>query len=286
MASLVSIVLPVYNAEDYLNEAILSLLSQTYDGFELIIVNDGSTDKSQEIISGYLTDQRVRAFERANHGLISTLNFAISKCRGNYIARMDADDIALPDRISLQAKMLDKGYDLVAGNAIYIDGGGNELGCSRRPLNMHEIVTYMAFNSPFIHPAIMMRKEIFERDSYSKADYLVEDYALWMRLIVGGNVKCINIPDNVIKYRLHQSGVSRVKRLEQLNASCEARRKYLLPAYIEKNYGGAKEFVCRGDGVELLNFFSAGLRFARSRKGGWIAFFRIVAMEFKRRMKW
>ena len=107
MTPLVSVVLPVYNAEEYISEALKSILNQTYDNLEVVVVNDGSTDHSLHVIRS-LADKRVKIISRENRGLVASLNEGIDAASGDYIARMDADDISHPERISKQIRLLEE----------------------------------------------------------------------------------------------------------------------------------------------------------------------------------
>ncbi|HGF9542707.1 TPA: glycosyltransferase family 2 protein, partial [Acinetobacter baumannii] len=132
---LVSVVLPAYNAELYLKEAIDSVLSQTFTDFELIILNDGSIDRTEEIILSYNDSRIVYVKNEKNLGLIGTLNKGINLAKGKYIARMDADDICLPERFKKQVDFLEKNneIDLIGTNAIKINNNGDRIGVINMP---------------------------------------------------------------------------------------------------------------------------------------------------------
>jgi glycosyltransferase involved in cell wall biosynthesis len=136
---LISVVMPVYNAAQYLREAIDSILNQTFRDFEFIIINDGSTDRSLEIIQSY-NDDRIRLINQKNTGLAKALNNGIAIAKSDFIARMDADDISIPERLTSQFSFLESNVDVVAvgSNAEVIDKEGNHVYCTAQPSTWSE----------------------------------------------------------------------------------------------------------------------------------------------------
>lgn len=205
----VSVILPVYNAAPFLKEAIDSIVNQIYTDWELIIINDGSTDSSEEIILDY-TDTRFRYYKNdANIGLIATLNKAIALSSGEYIARMDADDISLPDRFTKQVQFLDRNreYAICGTFARIIDIKGNVTGKIVHVTDNDYLKINLLFSVPFIHPDIMIRKNMLDEDRIFDKEYLhAEDYDLWAR--IARKHKIANIPQFLFKYRWHGSNVS------------------------------------------------------------------------------
>lgn len=203
-SELVSVILPVYNAENYLAGSIRSILEQSYENLQLIIVNDGSTDESDGIIKSF-KDKRIKLIEQENMGLSRTLIQGIKASDGKYIARLDADDIACGDRLKKQMDFLISHEDhvLVGGNADIIDLEGNYLYTSNQPRDWDEINRRMPHNS-FIHSTVMFRHEAYESaGGYAKElTRLIgfEDVALWNRMALYG--KMCNLPEVLIKYRL------------------------------------------------------------------------------------
>ncbi|MGF1750752.1 glycosyltransferase [Vibrio cionasavignyae] len=207
---LVSVVLPVYNCEDYISEAIQSILNQTFTRFELIVVDDGSNDRSLEIVNGYLCDPRVIVRSRKNLGLVASLNEGIEIAKSNLIARMDADDIALPNRLQVQYDNMCSNQDIaVLGSFIQvISESGDE----------REIITYpngdalskeIMFSSPVAHPAVIMRKDIIvSLGGYREAFIHAEDYDLWLRIYDSG-YKISNLKQVLLRYRQTESGITR-----------------------------------------------------------------------------
>ncbi len=156
--------MPAYNAERYIKDSIESILNQSERDFEFIIVDDGSTDKTSLIISSF-SDPRLRVFKINHCGLIYSLNFGISKANGEYIARMDVDDISEPNRLKKQADFLDDHPDiaLCGSFATIIDENGKVKGrLEYSPIEDKNIRRYALLHNPFIHPTIMIRKKVFD----------------------------------------------------------------------------------------------------------------------------
>ncbi len=207
----ISCLLPVYNGERYVAEAIDSILGQAFGGFELVIVDDGSTDGTGRILERYrASDLRIRVMSQGNGGIVSALNAGLALCRGRYVARMDADDIALPNRFGFQTRYLDDhpGCVLVGGVAVSenMDGSGR----TRLAGRTHEHTDLRHFPPKVavsLHPLIMVRRETLVaiggyRDSFRHA----EDYDLFIRLGRHGTID--NPPERVLIYRRHQDAVS------------------------------------------------------------------------------
>lgn len=195
---LVSVVLPAYNAELYLKEALDSILQQTFTNFELIILNDGSTDSTEDIILSYEDSRIVYVKNQENLGLIGTLNKGISLAKGKYIARMDADDIALPKRLSKQISFLEANtqYGVVGAFAQIIDS--KEI--YKVPITNEAIKAFLYIDSPFIHPSVVIRKDLLSSNLYDHQYHRIEDYELWVRL--SAQTKFYNIPEILLKYRV------------------------------------------------------------------------------------
>ena len=208
---LISVVLPVYNGSKFLIEAINSILRQTFIDFEFIIINDGSTDDSLSIIRSF-SDPRIIVIDQPNKGLAPTLNIATAICRGEYIARMDSDDISLANRFETQLCFLRKNQNVsvLSGAFIYIDEKGKEIARSFPLTSIGVIKKYLLNNGCVIcHPAVMMRKKDFnEVGGYSEAmGNRFTDYHLWVKFIRKG-YKIKNESRIVLKYRLIQEAIS------------------------------------------------------------------------------
>lgn len=206
--SLISVVMPVYNGEQYLREAIESILNQSYTNFEFIIVNDGSTDKTEEIILSY-TDPRIKYIKQNNFGVGYSLRVGCSISKGKYIARMDADDVSLLNRFVIQKNILDlhDSIVLVGGAVNYIDKDGVYIGRSFPVTSLFAIIKKIKKGSPICHPSVMMRRDIYEKvGGYMDLEPL-EDLFLWMNLGKHGVLKNISTP--LINYRVLKNSVSR-----------------------------------------------------------------------------
>ena len=208
---LISVVLPVYNGEKYLTEAIDSILGQTFEDFELIIIDDGSTDGSLEIMHLYESvDSRLKLITRKNRGLPASLNEAINIAKGSLIARMDADDICYPNRLAVQTKFMQQHPEVIllgsAANFIDVDG----ISICTFTLSSKDSELRKVFpNSPFIHPSVMFIKDIFlKAGEYTERMKLGgEDVTLFERMSRLG--KLHNLAEPLIKYRLVPGSMSR-----------------------------------------------------------------------------
>lgn len=205
---LVSVVMSVYNTEAYLKESIDSILNQTYKNFEFIIINDGSTDKSLAIIQSY-NDRRIVVLNQKNTGLAKALNNGIAIASGKYIARMDADDIAMPNRLDLQVAFLESNADyvIVGSNAAFIDVNGEYLYTSKFPITNEQMALTLPL-SPFFHSSTMFQKKGFEEcNGYNEEiKHYFEDRILWNKMAKLG--KLYNIDIALIKYRIVPTGIS------------------------------------------------------------------------------
>jgi glycosyltransferase involved in cell wall biosynthesis len=224
---LVSVLMPVYNGEKYLKEAIDSILNQTYTNFEFIILNDGSTDDSETIILSYDDSRIVHIKNPENYKLIKTLNIGFSMAKGKYIARMDADDISHPERFAKQVQFLEfnEDYGLV-GSGVNLLNGEN-----KRQLLYHtdyaSLKFALAFYCPFIHPSVMLRKEVVKgMDVVFDSNYVhAEDYELWTRLSF--ITKMANLPEYLLDYRIHDAQISSLNSLTQIELANIIRVNYL-----------------------------------------------------------
>lgn len=204
---IISVVMSCYNASKYLRLAIDSILAQTYSDFEFIIWNDGSTDDTEEIIQSY-TDARIRYFYHTNTGLGQALSLACQEARGEYIARMDADDIALSHRLATELDFLEshRDYVLVSSAINYIDDKGEYLGRSF-PYTWDSIIKSVIFTNTFIvHPAVMFRREAYLASEGYLNVFGAEDRVLWGRMRNYG--KYANLPMPLLNYRLLSGSLS------------------------------------------------------------------------------
>lgn len=201
----ISVIFPAHNAERYLPEAIESILFQTFHNFELIIVDDGSTDNTRSIVEEYAKkDSRINPlFNERNLGIVESLNKAIKLSRGKYIARMDHDDISLPERLETQVRFLEEHPEIAAvgSNVILIDNKGDAIGVRKVPETPEEILKGIVLGNQIVHPTVMLRREVFDVVGNYKKVLHAEDYHLWIEMIKKG-LKLYNLQTPLIKYRI------------------------------------------------------------------------------------
>lgn len=228
----ISVIMGVYNGERYVGEAIESILSQSYDDFEFIIVDDCSTDRTNEIIKSY-NDPRIKIIRlERNHGLAYALNIAAKESKGKYIARMDSDDISLNERFERQILFFSKNQDVsVLGTSYYeIDSSGEIIGEKKFPSDDKDIKSVMIKINPFFHASIMMKKESLEESGfYNGSLRMLEDYDLWIRM--SKKCKLANMDESLIKRRYHEGNVCLTTDNAQLLAGVKLRLKYIFGGY-------------------------------------------------------
>ena len=225
----ISVILPVYNTEAYVREAVESILAQSFTDFELIIINDGSTDGSGAILRELAArDARILLVERPhNEGAASARNKALEMARADLIALMDADDVSIPERFALQhARMVQDPELAVLGSFMHImDKEGNIIGLDEYPLTPKAAAHYMEYNRcPVAHPAVIMRRDaVLKAGGYRKAFLsYAEDYDLWLRMSDLGYA-IANLPQPLLNYRWHGANVSEVHWQAQRRSSILAR---------------------------------------------------------------
>ena len=213
----VSVVLPVYNGEPFLADALESILAQSFRDFELIAIDDGSRDASGEILDRLAArDDRVRVVHQTNAGIVAALNRGLALARGELIARMDADDLAHPERFARQVVFLDAHAEIaVVGCAVtLIDRVGNRIRDVEYPLASEAVAAFLACGSPLAHPAVMMRRAaVLAAGGYREAYLHAEDYDLWLRM--AERYRIANLPDRLLRYRQHATEQSLVHSVEQ-----------------------------------------------------------------------
>lgn len=187
-------------------EAIHSILAQTYTDFELIVIDDGSTDGSTFLISQILDPRVIKIFHNTNRGLIASLNEGLKKANGEYIVRMDSDDISTPDRLAVQIAFMDQNPLIDVCGAAFTSSNGGSIKVN--PASHDEIKTWLLFHCCICHPAIIMRNSMIRRlgIQYDSNYPHAEDYELWNRLAF--QVQMANLPINVLYYRQHNGQVS------------------------------------------------------------------------------
>lgn len=219
--------MPVYNGEKHLREAIESILGQTFSDFEFLIINDASTDSSRDIILSY-KDSRIKLIDNEeNLGLSASINKGIKLAQGQYIARMDADDISLPKRFQKQVEFMDRNPDIGVCGSWAITFGRKFKTVWRHPIHHAEIKAGLIFNSYVVHPSIILRKNIFDSSKIMFDESLSSavDYNLWVKII--DEVNFHNIPEALLYYRIHKNQMTKTTRKEQVSNASKARIRQL-----------------------------------------------------------
>lgn len=217
----VSVILPAYNAERYIESAVGSILAQTYRDFEFVIVNDGSTDGTESSLRRLAADDpRINLISRANTGYVPALIEAVNASRGEYLARMDADDWARPDRFAKQVAFLNEHPDVVVVGSSYelMDDRGRRLHVQRQPSDDPTLQQQcMNGTTPICHPTALFRRRSYDAvGGYDPASVPAEDIDLWLRLGEIGKLACL--PDVLLRYRLHAGSVSETKQHKQVDS--------------------------------------------------------------------
>jgi glycosyltransferase involved in cell wall biosynthesis len=222
----ISVILPVYNGLPYLELAIKSILVQTFQDFELIIIDDGSIDESTSVIESF-NDLRIRFVRQQNHGLAATLNKAIVLAKGEYIARQDQDDICLPLRMQRQVEFLNANPEVgMVGTAAEIWVGNERTSrLLAHPADDAALRFGLLFDNYFVHSSVMIRRSVFDKvGAYSedRTRQPPEDYELWSRVI--REYKVANLPEVLMAYREVPGSMSRaginpfIKNLVKISA--------------------------------------------------------------------
>jgi glycosyltransferase involved in cell wall biosynthesis len=226
-APLVSVVLPVYDSETWLEESIASVLGQSLRDLELILIDDGSTDGSPRIIEGWARcDGRVRVERHStNLGLIPALNHGLEAAHGRFVARMDADDVCHPDRLAREVEFLEAHPEifLVGTDTVLIDARGREFDRTWRETAPDRLATLLPRRNEITHPTILFRRDPALR--YREKMLFTEDYDLYLRLLTRGE-RLANLPLPLLRYRRHAESISLHRAVHQQIFGEQARRFY------------------------------------------------------------
>lgn len=218
----ISVVMPAYNAEKYITEAIDSILFQTFKDFEFIIINDASTDSTKEIVESFNDPRIILINNEQNKGVAKSLNIGISAAKGKYIARMDADDIALPERFQKQFDFMEQHPNIdVCGSWAKKTGNENEI--INNPVSYEDIKDALFFSCSMSHSTIVFKKSL--NFQYSSEFPRAEDYDLWCKKI--NDLKFVNIPEVLLLYRVHGYQVGKTHKNEQNNNAKDIRTRNL-----------------------------------------------------------
>ena len=250
----ISVIMSVYNGETYLAEAIESVINQTFKNWELIIINDCSTDSTEEILQDFaLKDKRIKVHKNeVNLRLPTSLNKGISLSQGKYIARMDADDICLPDRLEKQYEFMEENSDvalsscrfLTVKNGIYASGGAGGR------IDFEAIKSMLFVANPILHPGVIAKAEVMKEFGYDTTLTCTEDLELWTRM-VSNNQKIQILPECLLIYRLHDKQITSTTLERQHTEVLKIQNKY---------YGSLLEEM----DIEMGEFYISGIYFKKN----------------------
>lgn len=292
----ISVIMSVYNGEDYLREAVESVLTQSFAEWELIIINDCSTDTTADILADFARrDSRVKVHtNEVNLRLPSSLNKALTVARGKYVARMDADDICLPDRLQKQYDFMEKNPQVALSSCRFMtlkNGVISSGGCGGRN-DAESIKALLLVTNPILHPGIIAKTEVIRELGYDKNFTCTEDMELWTRFVMAGHKVEIQ-PEYLMMYRLHDKQITETTLEKQKREVVAIQKTYypeVLAAMTEEQeafYISSIYFRKNTD----INAFCAFYKWAKAanRKTGKLsveslnyAFFEILA-EYKRK---
>ena len=222
----VTFLLPVYNGEKFLSEALESIQKQTFENFEVLIINDGSSDGTQEIIDSFMSrDARFRCISRENRGLIKSLNEGLDAIKTKYIARMDADDLCHPQRLELQLKYMDANPDIgISGtNTKYFGLKETDM---NYPVEHEKLVALLPYVPSFCHPSVIIRREVLEKNSLRYDEQFIdsEDYKLWLDL--SDVTRFGSLPHPLLYYRTHGESICDLSSVQ--NDNCRIIRRLIV----------------------------------------------------------
>ena len=205
----ISVLMPTWNAAEFVANAIESILSQTFKDFELIVVDGASTDRTLEILSQY-DDPRLRVLQAPAKGISPALNYGIAQARAPWVARQDADDISQPQRLEIQWNaMSNSGAVLSHTDVEFFGEGSHAMGRARFPRTQALIALRLCWQCPIVHSTVMFKREtVVAAGGYQT--HHAEDYDLWGRLIERG--PCVGIPQKLLKFRIHPVSLSKVNQ--------------------------------------------------------------------------
>ena len=238
--------MPVHNLAPFLQESVASMLSQDYTNIEFIFINDGSTDRSAEVLAGF-RDSRIRLYDNeGNKGLVYSLNRGLELAKGEYIARMDGDDLSLPGRISRQVDYLEAHPEagIVATRVELMDEQGLPIGDwedDARNVTAKDIRSFLPLNNCIAHPSVMGRAVILKKYGYRPAQSQAEDYDLWLRMASDG-VEIHKIGEVLVRHRIVRDSYTRRRQQNVFRKLARTKRRFAFRAISEGRING---FVCR-----------------------------------------
>jgi glycosyltransferase involved in cell wall biosynthesis len=240
----VSVIMPVYNSEKYLCEAVESILAQTLRDLEIIAIDDGSTDSSLSILKRYhQQDKRTVILTHSkNQGIVSALNRGLKMGRGKYIARMDADDISLPERLEKQVEFLESHpqVGILGTDALFMDTQGREIARMVKARDDLSIRWMSLFSTPFFHPTVMIRRSVLIEYNlnYLPGVQSAEDYDLWLRLLE--HTQGANLDWPYLRYRISTESISSQRKHEQMEKHNQISLAYIQRLFPEIRFSPAE----------------------------------------------
>jgi glycosyltransferase involved in cell wall biosynthesis len=246
--------MPAYNSELYIAEAIQSILNQTYQNIELIIFDDGSSDKTRQVIEGFTDPRMIKVLSDQNHGVVRARNEMIDRASGKYIALMDADDIADPTRLEKQVDILESGeYDICGSAQWVLDEGTGRIKKSKDKFSDADLRALLSVYCGLCNSAMTGKAEIFKRFKYDTSILTSEDYYLWVQMAAAGS-RFLNLPERLITYRRYPAQTSSVHLEKFKLTTIEVQKKYLellgiSPDFYTRHLPWRQRLV---DGVGLL----------------------------------
>lgn len=255
----VSVVLPVFNGQRFLDAALWSIRRQTLQDIEVVLIDDGSTDASLSIAKAHaVQDKRIHVLSRANRGLVASLNEGVLAARAEWVARMDADDVCTPDRLEAQLAWAGRHKAELCGGAVRTIGGG--FGRVRRfPLLAKAIRAQLLFNTAFAHPTVLCRRQRLLDMPYDPAFESAEDYDLWTRMAASG-IPMTNAPRVVLGYRVHAAQLTHRRAAQQAQLRARVAQRYVQEQVPEVDPSGGA-IVLRREHVLNAADFHCGVGF-------------------------
>lgn len=255
---LVSVLMPAFNTEKYIGEAIESILKQSYQNFELLILDDGSTDKTKTIIEQYHDNRIQQLLFEKNQGLVSARNHLVRVAKGKYIALMDSDDISMSNRLEIQVNFLESNEADICGSELFClcQNSGKIKPSKKIKYRNSDIRAFLTIACPIT--VIMAKAELFKQHLYAMEDISAEDYGLWIRLALAG-CRFTNIKQKLMSYRIHSTQTSSVtKKIETNEGFLRNQRNYLQGLNIPLNLTPASMPLCRRlkDGTAFIRFLN------------------------------
>ena len=249
----VSVLMPCFNAANTIEESLRSIAAQTHRDFEVILVDDGSQDKTLQILKRWqASDPRFRAISIAHGGIITALNAGLAACKGGYVARMDADDISMPSRLEKQAGYLDAHTDIALVSCLVRGFPENEVRAGFRiyidwlnSLATHDEMQKQLFvESPVAHPSVMFRRDVVQGLGAYQEHGWAEDYDLWLRMSLAGR-RFAKIPEALLEWREHPERLTRTDSRYSLENFLRAKAHYLMQGPLS----GGQPLVIWGAGM-------------------------------------